>query len=131
MDKMDKKELGRMGENLAAKYLKGQSYQILERNWQFGRYEVDIIAKDNENLVIIEVKTRNTDVFGHPASFVSKQQQLNLAEAVEAYLTDYPERYLPVRYDVISVILNQYTNSIEHFTDAFWPDNLGLSSQDF
>lgn len=127
---MTKAELGKLGEKIAAEFLAENGYTILAKNWHFGKYEADIIASDGNNLVFVEVKTRNTDIFGHPASFVSRTQQLNLAELAEAYLEKFPEKYLDIRYDVISIIIQNNCHTIEHFRDAFWPDNLGLFSQE-
>ncbi len=127
---MTKAELGKLGEKIAAEFLVDKGHVILAKNWHYGKYEADIIASDGNNLVFVEVKTRNTDLFGHPASFVSRSQQLNLAEVAEAYLETFPEKYLDIRYDVISIIIQNKGHTIEHFRDAFWPDNLGLFSQE-
>lgn len=120
-------DLGQEGETLAKAFLAEKSYQILASNWRFHKLEVDIIALHQDTLVFVEVKTRNTIAFGLPESFVSRKQQQNLSEAVEAYLSLYPGNY-DIRYDVISVILNGDTSQIHHFEDAFWPDNLNLYS---
>lgn len=122
----DHNELGKQGELLARNRLTELGYQILRANWRFEKYEVDLIARDGPDLVFVEVKTRETDAFGHPASFVGRKQQQHLAEAAEAWLYLYPEANLSLRYDVVSVILQSNRHSIEHFKDAFWPDNLGL-----
>lgn len=125
---MDAMELGRLGEELAAKMLKAKGYTILARNWRFERLEVDIIAHYLSFLIIVEVKARETEVFGHPGSFVDRAKQQHLAEAVEAYMEMNPENVREVRYDVVSVIINRYRQDLQHFEDAFWPDNLGLFS---
>lgn len=127
---MTKAELGKLGEKIAAEFLSDNGHRILAKNWHSGKYEADIIARDADNLVFVEVKSRNTDIFGHPASFVSRSQQLNLAEVAEAYLEQFPENYLDIRYDVVSVVIQNNKHTIEHFRDAFWPDNLGLFSQE-
>ena len=61
-------ELGEIGEEMAVEYLLDKGYIILERNYRFDRAEVDIIAQDNEQIVIVEVKTRTSDFFGDPQS---------------------------------------------------------------
>ena len=121
-------ELGKKGEAIAKSFLEKKSYKIWACNWRYHKLEVDIIAQQNKFLVFVEVKTRNTDVFGLPESFVSRKQQQNLASAVEAYLYLYPNMGFEIRYDVISIILKGEQAEIEHFEDAFWPDNLGLHS---
>lgn len=121
-------EIGKKGEALAKAFLESKKYKIMACNWRYHKLEVDIIARYQKYLVFVEVKTRNTDVFGLPESFVSRKQQQNLASAVEAYLYLYPNMGWEIRYDVISIILKGEQADIEHFEDAFWPDNLGLHS---
>ena len=121
-------ELGKKGEALAKAFLERKKYKILACNWRYQKLEVDIVAQHHKFLVFVEVKTRNTDVFGLPESFVSRKQQQNLANAVEAYLYLYPNMGCEIRYDVVSIILKGEQAEIEHFEDAFWPDNLGLYS---
>ena len=65
-------ELGKIGEKLAAEYLINKGYEILAQNFYFDKAEIDIIAKkDNNTLVVVEVKTRNSDFFGDPQVFVT------------------------------------------------------------
>ena len=121
-------QIGKQGETLAANYLLGLEYNILDINWRHHHWEIDIIAAFGNTIHFVEVKTRNTDVFGLPESFVSRKQQQNLANAVEAYLFLYPNLGWDIRYDVVSIILKGEEAEIAHFEDAFWPDNLGLYS---
>ena len=69
---------GKKGEEMAATFLREKGMTILETNWRFGYLEADIIAKFEKTLVIIEVKTRKSNYFGEPESFVTKQKQKNL-----------------------------------------------------
>lgn len=117
---------GRQGEELAIAHLQAKGYSILQRNWRYYRCEVDIIARIGGTLVFAEVKTRDTEYFGYPESFVTRKKQDMLAEAVEGYLELYPEPDPDVRYDVIAIILNNITTEVLHIEDAFFPDNLGL-----
>ena len=59
-------ELGRWGEEQAAEYLQEQGYEIIERDWKSGHHDLDIIARDGQALVIVEVKTRRNRLFGSP-----------------------------------------------------------------
>ena len=79
-------DLGNRGEEIAEAHLVKNGYQILERNWRFGKEEIDIIARLEDQLVIIEVKTRNSDFFGEPHEFVSKSKQAHLIRAAHAYV---------------------------------------------
>lgn len=117
---------GSQGEELALAHLQSKGYSILERNWRYSRCEVDIIARIGETLVFVEVKTRDTEYFGYPESFVTRKKQDKLAEAVEGYLKLHPESDPDVRYDVVAVILNNEITEVLHIEDAFFPDNLGL-----
>lgn len=116
----DHNELGIAGENLAAAHLQKSGYSILDRNWRFGRDEIDIIALKGEELAIVEVKTRQNDYFGNPAEFVSKKKQSHLIRAANAYVQK-RDLDVEVRFDVIGVILNSIHEEIEHVEGAFHP----------
>ena len=113
-------EKGTEGEKIAVDFLRQKGYKILWQNWRYRHKEVDIIAFDKEELVIVEVKLRSTDYFGDPSEAVTKKKQRFLIEAAEAYLEtreDEPE----VRFDIVSIISDNSGHSIEHITDAFHP----------
>lgn len=97
-----------------------KGYVILKRNYRNGLAEIDIIAQIEKQLVIVEVKTRNTSKYGNPEQSVSIKKQQLLAQATEAYLLKY-NLDLTVRYDIISIIKNQYKTEVTHLEDAFWP----------
>jgi putative endonuclease len=115
-----RQQLGKKGEDAAAHFLTQKGYKILRRNYRSGRSEIDIIALDGETVVFVEVKTRETDKYGSPEEAVSKAKQRMLLEGAEAYL-DTLEDEVESRYDIISVIINQYKTEITHLEDAFWP----------
>jgi len=113
-------DLGEQGEELAAQHLIKNGYSILDRNWRFGKEEIDIIAKKGVELVVVEVKTRNSDFFGEPQAFVSRGKQSHLIRATQAYI-DKHKLDLEVRFDVIGVIINQRGEKLEHLEGAFQP----------
>ncbi len=113
-------ELGVKGEILALEYLEKKGYTILEINWRFKKTEVDIIAKEGKDLVIVEVKTRNSDSFGFPEEAVGKEKQKNLAIATEEYL-EQNNLSMDLRFDVISITINNKVPKIFHIKDAFFP----------
>ena len=76
------------GEQILQKYLSNLGYKILETNWRFQKAEVDIIAKNNDFLVFVEVKTRVNNLFGEPQTFVSEKKQALFKTAAEAYLEE-------------------------------------------
>ena len=112
--------LGQEGENIATKYLVDKGYIILKRNFRWGHAEVDIITQFNSQLVVVEVKTRYTSKYGDPEQSVSFKKQQLLAQATEAYLIT-NNLDLTIRYDIISIIKNQYKTEITHLEDAFLP----------
>ena len=113
-------ETGQKGEELAAVYLKNKGYTILEMNWHFKNLEVDIIASSGEFLVIVEVKTRSSNFFGEPETFVTRKKQQNLVKAAHEYIQRY-ELDLEVRFDIISVIISNGKSTVNHIEGAFYP----------
>ncbi len=100
-----KQEIGRMGENIATSYLEKKGYQIIERNFMARQGEIDIIAKDKEEIVFIEVKTRTNQQYGNPIDGVNTVKQKHLIQTVEYYLYKHHLENSFVRIDVIEVYL--------------------------
>ena len=113
-------DFGKQGEELAVQYLIGKGYEILERNWRNIHKEIDIIAKDGECLVIVEVKTRQTDEYGDPDIAVTRKKQRMLITAANAYISKY-NMDVETRFDIISIIFKDGEPVIEHIEDAFLP----------
>jgi putative endonuclease len=113
-------ELGKIGEELAVQFLVDKGYEILERNWRNIHKEIDIIAKEGEDLVIVEVKARQTDEYGEPDIAVTKRKQRMLIAAANAYIT---RKGLDVetRFDIVSIVFKDGEPVIEHIEDAFLP----------
>lgn len=110
-------ESGKFGENFAVEYLKNSGYEILAVNWRYKYWEVDIIAKDLDVLIFVEVKSRKSSAFGAPSDFVDDKKQKNLLKAAEEYLA--LNNYIgEIRFDIVSVYLD--SNKIELIKDAFW-----------
>lgn len=112
-------ELGKKGEQLAVDFLIKNGYNILDRNYRFDRAEVDIIAKKEEILSIIEVKTRTNIDFGNPEDFVTPKQIKNLVKAVNEYVTE-NDLDLEVRFDIVAIVKEKQSFKIEHLKDAFY-----------
>ena len=111
-------ELGKKGEDLAVSYLQKKGYMIVARNFRHQKTEVDIIARKEDVLAIIEVKTRSTPDFGNPQDFVKGKQIQNLVKAVDFFVNDH-ELDVEVRFDIIAIIKNQSGTTIEHLENAF------------
>jgi putative endonuclease len=113
-------ELGKLGEELAAQYLLRNGYKILRRNFYFDKAEIDIIAqKEEDTVVIVEVKTRNSDFFGDPQSFVTPAKIKLLVKAANEYIVS-NELDVEVRFDIIAVLKNKKQERLEHFENAFY-----------
>ena len=112
-------DTGKKGEEIAARFLENKGFTILETNWRFKNLEADIIARVANTLVVAEVKTRKSNYFGEPESFVTKQKQKNLIKAANEYILR-NNLDLEVRFDIVSVVLNDST-AVKHIEDAFYP----------
>ena len=113
-------ETGKAGEELAVKYLLENGYDILQRNWRFGRYEIDIIAQKKNILSIVEVKTRTGDFFGDPEEGVTKKKERFLADSADEYILQ-KQLDVDVRYDIISIVFNRGKYDLKMIEDAFYP----------
>lgn len=103
---MGNKEVGTKGEILAQEYLKKEKYEIIETNKRFSRFcEIDIIAKDKDTLVFVEVKTRSSDFCGSPFEAITKTKYENIKTGLFTYLGESKIKYKKFRIDAISVIL--------------------------
>lgn len=96
---------GNDGEEMAVNYLIGKGYSILHRNWRYSRWEIDIIASNQNKLHFIEVKTRRTDTFGHPEESITKKKMRFLMQSAEQFLFLNPQ-WKKVQFDVVSVTLD-------------------------
>jgi len=113
-------ELGRKGEELAIAHLRSIGYEILALNWFSHHLELDIVAKDGNELVIVEVKARGTDSYEHPSEAVSNKKIRFLVNAAEAYIFE-KDINCDTRFDVISIIFFGRDFELEHFKNAFYP----------
>ena len=111
---------GEKGEALAREFIEQLGYIVQEQNWRYKRAEVDLIAKDGEILVFVEVKTRSTAIFGEPALAVSAKKQQLLADAASAYM-EAVDHHWEIRFDIVSIILSEDSFELEHYKDAFFP----------
>ncbi len=112
-------ELGDKGEKLAVDFLLKKGYTIRDTNWRFQKAEVDIIAQKAEILAVVEVKTRSTKEFGNPQDFVSPKKIKLLVGAIDAYVIS-KDLDVEVRFDIIAILKNKNSYTIEHIEDAFF-----------
>lgn len=113
-------QLGKDGEEIAAQHLLKNGYDILHRNWRFGKFEIDIVAKKGNTLSIVEVKTRTGDYFGEPEEGVTKAKEKFLATAADHYIQS-KNLDVEVRYDIISIVFFYDKHELKMIEDAFYP----------
>ncbi len=111
--------LGKKGEQLAIDFLLKKGYDILEKNYRYLKSEIDIIAKTEDILVVVEVKTRSTPEFGNPQEFVKPKQIQSLVKAINNYIEE-NDLDAEVRFDIVAIIKNKLGTNIEHLEDAFY-----------
>lgn len=114
-------ELGKKGELIARKFLEEIGFQIIETNWRHEKDEIDMVAKDGDELVMVEVKTRSTRYFGDPSEAVGVVKESFMIRAAEAYL-EIHNLNIDTRFDIISIVIDNDGESIEHIKDAFYPE---------
>ncbi len=112
-------ELGKQGEQFAVEYLRENGYEILETNWTFQKAEIDIIAKKDNILAVIEVKTRSGIDFGLPQDFVKPKKIQLLVKAVNEYVIA-NDLEITVRFDIIALQKKDNGFIIEYLQDAFF-----------
>lgn len=111
-------DLGLKGEDLAVEYLKKNEYLILERNYRFKKAEVDIIAKKEDVLIVVEVKTRSSSYFGNPQDFVNDKKIKLLVYAIDNYI-NVKNLDLEIRFDIIAILKRNNQYKVHHIEDAF------------
>lgn len=109
--------LGAEGESLAVEYLQSIGYEIQHKNYRYKLAEIDIIAKHEQLLIFVEVKTRTKTDFGFPEEAVDEKKAAKVGEGAEHYTFENNWNG-DIRFDIISVVLGDATE-IEHFKDAF------------
>ena len=111
------KQTGNKGEALAVQFIERKGYHIIATNWQSKHLEIDIVARDGNTLVFVEVKTRANDLYGLPEEGVSPEKEERLQRAAEAYLEESGWEG-PIRFDIVAIVVGKEPF---HLEDAFFP----------
>ena len=119
MQNMTKIITGKKGERLAADFLTGNGYQILETNFRCPLGEIDIVARDHQEIVFVEVKTRKSHALGYPEQAVGIQKQKKLSQLALWYLQAKKMSDKKARFDVVAVTLAVQANEINLIKNAF------------
>ncbi len=106
---------------LAKAHLENLGYKIIATNWRERKFEIDIIAIDNQEIVFVEVKTRSTAFFGNPEEAVNHKKQQHLINGADLYIQQ-NEIDLEGRFDIVAIVLNSNQEEIKHIKNAFYPE---------
>jgi putative endonuclease len=119
----DMPDLGRWGEEVAARHLERVGCRVLDRNWRAGRLEIDLVVRDGATIAFVEVKTRRPGP-QHPAEAVDRRKRARLRKAAARWIATHPERALEYRFDVVSVNVGaDGRGRVRHDPDAFTSDD--------
>lgn len=113
-------DFGTLGEDLAVDYLRRKGYVLVERNWRSGHKEIDIVARQGDTLVFVEVKARANLMYGNPKDAVTRRKMHLLVMAADAYLRC-NALDCDVRFDVITITGTVQKPYIRHYEHAFRP----------
>lgn len=116
---MEKKELGKKGEEIALQFLKKKGYRILQKNYVCKLGEIDLIAQEKDTLTFVEVKTRRSTTFGPPQMAVDQKKQEQLSKAALHFLKERRLEEAKARFDVVAILLSPQGAEIELIRNAF------------
>jgi putative endonuclease len=121
MAEKNKRDIGKEGEDIAAKYLAEKGFEILDRNFYYSNYgEIDIVANHDSQLVFVEVKSRLNLEFGEPEYAITPKKIKQIKKMAELYLFDKEIEEVNCRFDVVAVLLEDKSNpKITHYENAF------------
>lgn len=114
---MNNKEKGEIGENIASKYLISKGANIIERNYKIKSGEIDIIAKLDNELVFIEVKSRTNNKYGSPSESVNNKKINKITNTAKYYMLINNLYDTPVRFDVVEIYFQD--KKLKHIVNAF------------
>jgi putative endonuclease len=116
---MQRREVGQKGEKIALRFLKKSGYRIIERNYVCKMGEMDIVAKEKDTVVFVEVKTRTSIAFGPPQLAVNPTKQMQLSKVALYFLKERELEEVKARFDVVAILLGPRGEKIELIRDAF------------
>ena len=114
---MNNIEKGKLGEEIALKYIISKGGKIIERNYRTKIGDIDLIAKLNGELVFVEVKSRSNINYGYPSESVDYKKKRKITNVAKYYILDNSLENLSIRFDVIEIYLNE--KKINHIANAF------------
>ena len=115
---------GNLGEDAAARYLESRGLRVIERNWRHRQWELDLVCRDGDTLVFVEVKTRRAGGMGSPADGLTRAKRARLVKAAGQYLTKHDLWDAPCRFDLAGVTDTGSSLDVEHIENAFEAESL-------
>ena len=112
-------KIGKRGEEMAIAYLKEQGYCLIEKNWRFKNFEIDIVAKNDSTLIFVEVKFRNKSILS-TVDIISSAQKKRIIKAAHHYIQK-NEIDLNIRFDLIFIDNSSKSPKLRHFKEFFTP----------
>lgn len=119
MKASDKMQTGKKGEDIAVAFLKGRGYRIVERNYKCPLGEIDIVARDGDAIVFVEVKSRKSEEFGDPQLAVGLGKQKKVSRISLVYLKEKNLYPCDARFDVVAIKMLPDGNTIDLIQNAF------------
>jgi putative endonuclease len=116
---LNRKEKGKLGEDLAVEFLKKQGFQVLAQNFRCPLGEIDLVAHDGKTLVFVEVKSRFVTGYGAPEELVSRTKQRRLTRLARWYLKQHRLENQPARFDVVAITWQDAGPKLKWIANAF------------
>ena len=110
---------GDLGEDAAARYLESRGMRVLDRNWRYRQWELDLVCRDGDTLVFVEVKTRVAGSMSAPADGLGRAKRARLVKAAARYLSAKGLWEEPCRFDLAAVVDTGVSMDVEHTENAF------------
>ncbi len=124
---MNNRELGNYGETVAIQYLVGEGYDILAKNFKCRHGEIDIIAKKDDYIIFVEVKTRRSLSYGTPAEAVDRKKQMKYGKIASIYIRNERLFDSSYRFDIIEIYISSCDSyTINHIENAFQLTNTNI-----
>lgn len=113
------KQRGNLGEESAARYLESRGFRVLERNWRYRQWELDLVCRDGDTIVFVEVKTRRSGSMASPADAMTLKKRQKLVKAASHFLSQSDLWDEPCRFDLAAVIDTGHSMDVEHTENVF------------
>ncbi|MFP4034149.1 MAG: YraN family protein [Desulfovermiculus sp.] len=110
---------GRSGEEMARAFLVGQGYEVISVNWRCRYGELDLVCRNQQIVVFVEVKTRNTSTLETPAEALTHRKQSKLIKSASLFLSQHKMWHLQSRFDLVSVFFQTHHCQVDHVPNAF------------